>query len=212
MAKLAQDYSSHLSVTSFELPLFGPCGTEIFRVARPAPCAGGLQRAFLASRAPRSTDHCAELHDRFCGLHLSRGLLGFQNGPESSPISGYSRRPSLTLTLDNSSHNPSHVGINDGLGNPKGESSNRSGGVITNSRKAEQNIEIRGDLTAVLRCYLASCLVQTERSPRVAETPPGNDGVRPGRAREVGRGWPALHPLMPYRLNPRHRCLLKHDL
>src|SRR5210317_2021484 len=71
IAKLAKDYSSHLSVTSFELPLFGPCGTEIFWVASPSPRTGGLQRAALASRAPRSTDHCAELHNRFRGLHLS---------------------------------------------------------------------------------------------------------------------------------------------
>ena len=212
MAKLAEDYSSHLSVTSFELPLFRPCGTEILRVASPSPFTGGLQRAFLASRAPRSTDHCAELHDRFRGLHLSPGLLGFQNGPESCPICGYSRWSRLTLTLDNSSHHPSHVGINDGLGKPEGKGSDCSGGVITNSRKAEQNIEIRRDLATVLRHYLGRCLVQTKRSPRVAKTSPGDDSVRPGRTREVGRRGPALYPLMPYRLNPRHRCLLKHDL
>jgi len=90
----------------------------------------------------------------------------------SNPIGHHARGARFGLSSDQAGDNPSNIGINDGFGDSKSETSDRAGRVVTDAWKFEKVFQVAGHNPAVLCSNHGGSLVEAAGSPGIAQPVP----------------------------------------
>lgn len=188
------------------------------RTCRSVPCQAGPHPSAAVEHGALPTlgraclaDQRAEFHHRDVPGRRRRCVSGHDGCRERGLRSGEGGR-GLLSPLEDTSENPTHVGVDHGGAHAEGEGGNCCRRVRPDPGEGAQGLLVAGHPAVVALDDRHGRLTQPQCPARVPETSPGTDHLTRRLGRQVCGGRPPLHPAQPDGFHARDRRLLRHHL